>query len=411
MVTCRREDIAARKAEQRCITGILAHDCGSSSSHRQGCLWYILPPATRGNACGTRPGERGTPYPVRSTRKAGRNDGCYNSFLLKIMTGIRKLSVVIPVFNEAGSLRRLHREVCGELDELGVEAEIIVVDDGSTDDSVRILLELQEEDPRITVIRFRRNFGKSAALSVGFSHATGEVIVTLDADLQDVPGEMHKLLEKLEEGFDLVSGWKRVRRDPISKRWPSKLFNWVTSVLTGVPLHDMNCGFKAYRREVVEELSVYGEMHRYIPVLAGYRGFRIAEVPVEHRPRIFGRSKYGWQRLFGGFFDLLTVIMLTRYNRKPLHIFGAVGVVLFGVGFVIEVYLAVGWFLGRWIGDRPLLMAGVLLLIVGVQFLFFGLLAEMIAYSSRKEDDYSIREILPGGARRLTEAESVAKSR
>jgi glycosyltransferase involved in cell wall biosynthesis len=310
---------------------------------------------------------------------------------------MRSISVIVPLFNEEESLRELHEGLATELELLEADAEIIYVDDGSTDRSFEVVRSLQDEDPRIRIVRFRRNFGKSAALSAGFRTARGETIVTIDADLQDLPSEMHKLVLKLEEGHDLVSGWKKDRQDPIGKRWPSKLFNAVTSLLTGVPLHDMNCGFKAYRREVVEEIRVYGEMHRYIPVLASYRGFRVGEVPVEHRRRIYGRSKYGMGRFFGGFFDLLTVIMLTRYNRKPLHAFGIFGVILFSIGLLIELYLTVGWFFGRWIEYRPALLFGILLLIVGVQFVFFGLLAEMIAYSSRRDEDFSIREIIEGG--------------
>lgn len=308
---------------------------------------------------------------------------------------MKSLSVIVPLFNEWESLPELYRNVAAELDALDVPSELIFVDDGSTDGSLEVLKAIQKQDARIRIVRFRRNFGKSAALSAGFLHSRGEVLVTIDADLQDRPQEMHKLLNKLESGCDLVSGWKMIRHDPISKRWPSKLFNWVTATMTGVPLHDMNCGFKAYRREVVEEIKVYGEMHRYIPVLASYRGFVVDEVPVEHSPRKYGASKFGAGRLVGGFFDLLTVIMLTRYNRKPLHAFGVFGVTLFLAGLLIEAYLTVGWFFGRWIEDRPAFMLGILLLIVGVQFVFFGLMAEMIAYSARREDDYSIKEVLP----------------
>lgn len=304
------------------------------------------------------------------------------------------LSVIVPLYNERDSLPELYRLVAVELEKLDVRAELLFVDDGSTDDSIEVLKELQRRDSRIRILRFRRNFGKSAALSAGFLHARGEVLVTMDADLQDQPKELPKLLAKLDDGFDLVSGWKQVRHDPIGKRWPSLLFNWVTARLTGVPLHDMNCGFKVYRREVVEEVRVYGEMHRYIPVLASYRGFAVGEVPVEHRPREHGVSKFGAGRMVGGFFDLLTVIMLTRYNRKPLHAFGVAGATLFMAGLAIELYLTVGWFLGRWIEDRPAFMLGILLLILGIQFVFFGLLAEMIAYSARREDDYSIREVV-----------------
>lgn len=307
---------------------------------------------------------------------------------------MKSISVIIPLYNEKESLPPLYKGIKEELTRWEADAELIFVDDGSTDDSIEVLKDLQRSDYRIKIIRFRRNFGKSAALSAGFLYSTGDVLVTMDADLQDQPSEMHRLIEQLEQGSDLVSGWKKRRQDPVGKRWPSKLFNRVTSLLTGVPLHDMNCGFKAYRRGVVEEIKVYGEMHRYIPVLASYRGFVVSEVPVRHEPRRFGRSKYGVSRIFGGFFDLLTVIMLTRYNRKPLHAFGILGVVLLGLGLAIESYLTIGWFFGEWIGNRPAFLLGILFLIVGVQFILFGLLAEMIAYSSTREEDYSISEIL-----------------
>ena len=307
---------------------------------------------------------------------------------------MKRISVVVPLFNEKDALDQLYAELVEEAERLPYEFEFIFVNDGSSDGSHEVLQRLVRSDSRLQVIRFRRNFGKSAALSAGFSRAGGDVIVTLDADLQDKPAEIEKLLARLEEGYDLVSGWKRIRRDPITKRWPSRLFNFATSVLTGVPLHDINCGFKAYRKEVIKEVRVYGEMHRYIPVLASYRGFRVGEVAVEHRWRAYGVSKFGAGRFVGGFFDLLTVIMLTRYNSKPLHVFGVLGVVSLLAGLAIEMYLSVGWFLGRPIGDRPLFFLGIVLLLVGVQFIFFGLLAEMIAYSSRRQDEYSIQERL-----------------
>lgn len=307
---------------------------------------------------------------------------------------MESISVIVPLYNEKDSLRPLHEGIAEELKKFAVPAEILFVDDGSTDGSAEVLKEIQSFDPRVRIVRFRRNFGKSAALSAGFRYANGDVIVTMDADLQDEPSEMHKLLEGLETGADLVSGWKKQRKDPLSKRLPSKIFNSVTAFLTGVPIHDMNCGFKAYRREVVEEIKVYGEMHRYIPVLASYRGFLVTEVPVVHNKRQFGTSKFGASRLLGGFFDLLTVIMLTRYNKKPLHAFGIFGLSLWTIGLAIEAYLTVGWFYGRWIQDRPAFMLGILLLIIGLQFVLFGLLAEMIAYSAKREDDYSIKEVL-----------------
>ncbi len=306
---------------------------------------------------------------------------------------MKSISLIIPLYNEEPSLVELYREIREFAETVTGRLEFLFVDDGSRDGSYRLLRKLQSRDPRIGVIRLRRNFGKSAALSAGFRLATGEVIVTLDADLQDKPAEIGKLLARLDGGCDLVSGWKNPRRDPWSKRWASKLFNLVTGLITGVPLHDINSGLKAYRREVVDQIRVYGEMHRFIPVLASYRGFVVSEVVVEHRRRRHGRSKFGASRLAGGFFDLLTVVMLTRYNSKPLHVFGILGLTFVLVGVLIEAYLTIGWFSQNYIGDRPLFMLGLLLLIVGIQFIFFGMLAEMIAYSSRREDDYSIKEV------------------
>jgi glycosyltransferase involved in cell wall biosynthesis len=308
---------------------------------------------------------------------------------------MKSISVVIPLFNEKDSLVELYQGVVAEISHHTADFEILFVDDGSVDGSFEVLLGLQREDPRIRILRLRRNFGKSAALSAGFKMARGEIIVTLDADLQDQPQEMGKLLAKLDEGYDLVSGWKRERRDCLKKRIASRIFNRVTSLLTGVPLNDINCGYKVYRRRVIEEIKVYGEMHRYIPVLASYRGFHVGEVPVVHRARLHGKSKYGAGRMLGGFFDLLTVIMLTRYNSKPLHVFGILGILSFTIGFLIEAYLSYGWLVhDRWIENRPAFMLGILLLIIGIQFIFFGLLAEMIAYTAKREDDYSIREFL-----------------
>ncbi|MEE8583242.1 MAG: glycosyltransferase family 2 protein [Acidobacteriota bacterium] len=305
------------------------------------------------------------------------------------------ISIVVPFYNEKGSLSQLYAELVRELELRTPDFEILFVDDGSSDGSVEVLESLQRGDGRIRVVRFRRNFGKSAALSAGFRHCRGEVIITLDADLQDRPHEIRKLLDRLEEGYDLVSGWRYRRRDPWGKRLASFIFNKVTALMTGLNIHDINCGLKAYRRQVIEEIRVYGEMHRYIPVLASYRGFRVGEVEVEHSPRRHGRSKYGAARMFGGFFDLLTVILLTRYSSKPLHIFGVLGVLLGSAGLGILAYLSVRWWMGTYIEGRPLFLLGVLLMIVGIQFILFGLLAEMIAYSSRREDEYSIRDTLP----------------
>ncbi len=307
---------------------------------------------------------------------------------------MKSISVIIPLYNEQESLPDLYLALQRALASVPQEWELLFVDDGSTDDSFRVLQDVCSSDSRVKLIRLRRNFGKSAALSAGFRLAEGDVIVTIDADLQDDPAEIPRLVAKLEEGYDLVSGWKKERQDPISKRWPSKVFNHVTALLTGVPLHDINCGLKAYRRQVLVEIRVHGEMHRYIPVLASYRGFVVGEIPVRHRRRIFGRSKFGPARFLGGFFDLLTVIMLTRYSSKPLHIFGILGALSTGTGLVILSLLSIGWFLGEPIRDRPLFMLGILTLLAGIQLTFFGLLAEMIAYSSKREDDFSIREVV-----------------
>ena len=309
--------------------------------------------------------------------------------------GLPEISIIVPCFNEALSLPELYERIM-KVFERGPQYEIIFVDDGSSDGTHSVLAGMS--DPAVRCIRLRRNFGKAAALSVGFREARGRFIVTIDADLQDQPEEIPALLDSMkQEEWDLVSGWKRRRRDSIDKTWPSRIFNRVTAALTGIRIHDFNCGLKAYRREVIEEIKVQGEMHRYIPVLASYRGFRVGEVPVSHAPRKYGHSKYGAGRFFGGFFDLLTVIMLTRYNHRPLHAFGVLGLLLASTGLSIETYLAGGWFFGQWIAGRPAFQLGILLTIIGVQFIFFGLLAEMIAYSSRKEEDYGARLIAPKG--------------
>lgn len=322
------------------------------------------------------------------------------------VASLLKLSVVVPLFNEAESLPQLYDELVAaiaELEHYGSH-ELIFIDDGSTDGSDRVLGDLYSRDPNITVVQFRRNFGKSAGLAAGFRIAGGDHIVTMDADLQDVPGEMRRLLEPLiRDEADLVSGWKTPRLDPWSKTIPSALFNRVVRRTSGLELHDFNCGFKAYRSEVPRELNLYGEMHRYIPVLAHFRGFRVTEVPVAHRPREHGQSKFGVERYFRGFFDLLTVLFLGHYTRRPLHLFGWLGLLTFGAGFAIDLYLAIlKLFFGQPIGDRPLLQLGVLLMIIGAVFVVFGLLGEMISYqnrlSMRNDDgppvDYSVKRVL-----------------
>lgn len=303
------------------------------------------------------------------------------------------ISVVVSLYNERPALDELCRRLTAVLSGLAQPYEIIFVDDGSTDGSIEKLREFRAIYPTVRYIRFRRNFGKSAALAAGFRAARYGIIATLDADLQDIPEQLPLLLSRLEEGFDLVSGWRYDRRDKLTRRIGSKIYNRVTSLLTGVRLHDINCGFKCYRREVLDEVMVYGERHRYIPVLASYRGFRLGEVKIEHARREYGSSRYGMERVLGGFFSLLTVILMTRYTNKPLHFFGLMGLVLAGLGSAIDLYLiTLRVLFNHWLSNRPLLIIGTLLAIVGVQLVLFGLLAEMIAFSYRRESDYSVVE-------------------
>ena len=276
---------------------------------------------------------------------------------------------------------------------LAVRYEIIFVDDGSTDGSMEKLKEIQERNSAVRYIRFRRNFGKSAALAAGFRSARYPIIVTMDSDLQDLPEQLPLLLDKLYEGYDLVSGWRQDRSDPLTTRIGSKLYNWTTWFLTGVKLHNINCGFKCYQRVVLDEVMIYGERHRYIPVLASYRGFRLGEVRIQHAAGRHGKSHYGIGKVFGGVFSLLSVILMTRYTNRPLHFFGLMGVLLGGVGTAIDLYLiTLRMFFNQWLSNRPLLIIGTLLIIVGVQFVLFGLLAEMVAFSYRRDSDYSIIE-------------------
>jgi len=307
-----------------------------------------------------------------------------------------EISVLVPVKDEEATIRELATRVAAVLDGLGRSFEIIFVDDGSADGTVARIREAHAADRRVKLVRLRRNFGKAAALSAGFDQSRGQILITMDGDLQDDPDEIPRFLETLEEkDLDLVSGWKHLRRDPASKRLPSLLFNWVTRRIAGVDLHDFNCGFKAYRREVLEQISVYGELHRYIPVLASRRGFSVGEIPVHHHPRRHGVSKYGWDRLYKGLLDLITVLFITRYTRRPLHLFGAFGLIFLTAGFAINLYLAILWMGGAYLSNRPLLLFGILLMLLGFQTLTTGLLGEMFTFKSfRRPDSYSVKERL-----------------
>lgn len=311
----------------------------------------------------------------------------------KMKSNATAISVVVPLCNERPALEELYNRLTASLTQIAGEYEIIFVDDGSLDGSIEKIKEFHATDPAVRYIRFRRNFGKSAALAAGFRSARYPIIATMDADLQDLPEQLSLLVDKLKEGCDLVSGWRHNRHDKLTKRISSKIYNRATSFLTGVRLHDINCGLKCYRREVLDEVMIYGERHRYIPVLASYRGFVLGEVKIEHAEREHGHSHYGFERVYGGIFSLLTVILMTRYTNRPLHFFGFLGAFLGLVGTVIDAYLIAGRvFFNYWLTNRPLLIIGTLLVIVGVQFILFGLLAEMIAFSYRRESDYSIVE-------------------
>ncbi len=304
---------------------------------------------------------------------------------------------MIPLLNEAESLPELARRLEDVLQRFAPNNwDVLFIDDGSTDASFDVIQRIHTRNQRFNAIRFRRNYGKSAALGVGFAEVEGDIVITMDADLQDDPNEIPALITKLEEGYDLVSGWKRKRHDPWHKTMPSKLFNFVTSVMSGIKLHDFNCGLKAYRRDVVKTVQVYGEMHRYIPALAHWEGFRVTEIPVQHHERKFGVSKFGMSRFLKGFLDLLTVMFTTRYIKRPLHFFGTVGALFAVVGFVTDAWLAVEWFLG-WttLSNRPLALFGIAMIIVGVQLISIGLVGELIVKQNLEHQRYSIKERLP----------------
>jgi dolichol-phosphate mannosyltransferase len=317
------------------------------------------------------------------------------------------LSAVIPVFNEAESLPALYGELSELAREQGLELEIVLVDDGSSDGSWAEIERLAAADARVRGIRFRRNFGKAAALSAGFAAARGDLVVTLDADLQDDPREIPRFLAEIDKGLDCVSGWKQVRHDPWHKVGPSRVFNWLVGWLTGVKLHDHNCGFKCYRREIFNEVRLYGELHRFVPVLAAARGWKVGEIVVNHRPRKFGRSKYGVTRIVKGFLDLLTVYFLTGFEQRPQHLLGTLGIGAFSVGLLGLTYLTITWLLANWtdwntrfpswqfkpLHERPAVLYSIGMLLLGAQFISMGFLAELItAYLGRTNVPYSIKE-------------------
>ncbi|MFO7660277.1 MAG: glycosyltransferase family 2 protein [Candidatus Cloacimonadaceae bacterium] len=302
------------------------------------------------------------------------------------------ISYVIPLLNEADSIRTLYKEIVSH--NPAADYEIIFIDDGSKDDSYAILSEIAAQDERVRLVRFRRNFGKAAALQTGFGLAKGDYIFTLDADLQDDPAEIPKFLSKLEEGHDMVSGWKQKRHDPLYKTLPSRFFNFVASNTFRLKLKDFNCGFKLYKKEVVKEINLYGEMHRYIPALAHALGYRVGELAVNHRARIHGKSKYGVERYLRGFFDLLTVKMVTQYAKSPLYLFGRIGIVSIVFGIVLTGYLAfLKLFYGHPLTNRPLLFLGILMILAGLQFFSMGLICELIINRSQADaKQISIRE-------------------
>lgn len=342
----------------------------------------------------------GTQQPSSGRRKGRRRFNPRKPFIpssknrgsLPPKTSFKKISIVVPLFNEEESLIPLANEIRKALKPINTPYEVILVDDGSTDNSLNVIKEIVRTDKRFKYISFRKNYGKSAALQIGFRAAGGDVVVTMDADLQDDPFEIINLLKKLDEGFDLCSGWKKQRFDPFVKKYSSRFFNLVTRIMSGIKLHDFNCGLKAYRKEVVENLKVYGELHRYMPVLASWQGFTVTEIPVKHHPRKYGKTKFGISRFFKGFIDLITVMFATRYIKRPMHFFGFFGALSFLVGFIVNAYLTIEWISGKPLSNRPMLFLGMLMIIVGVQFFSVGLLGEMIVHNTESEREYIIKD-------------------
>lgn len=315
-----------------------------------------------------------------ATAVPGRRD---EAELNLVQQPVRSLSILVPVMNEEGNLDELHGRLTTVLGTIGLPYEIIFVDDGSSDGTWNLIARLRREDPRVIGLKHRRNFGKAEALTNGFQVCRGDVIVTMDGDLQDDPDELPRFLQMIDQGYDLVSGWKQRRQDPLGKTAPSKVFNWTVRKSSGVNLHDFNCGFKAYRREAAASIDLYGELHRFTPVLAHAEGFRIGELPVKHHARTWGSSKYGWSRLTKGFLDLLTVVFLTKYRQRPMHLFGLPGLLSLALGVLLGLWLTFEKFaLGETLGDRPALQLAVLLVVLGAQFFGLGLIGEFMAHRS-----------------------------
>ena len=311
-----------------------------------------------------------------------------------------KISLVVPIFNEQDSIQTLYNQIQAELKDF--KKEIIFINDGSSDDSAEIISDIINQDSNVIMIDFARNFGKATGLSEAFKIAAGDIVVTIDGDLQDDPSEIKNLIDKVESGWDLVSGWKKDRKDPFMKIIASRLFNLITRIKTGIKIHDFNCGLKAYRSKVVKSIKVYGHLHRFIPVLAHFEGFKVTEIKVNHHPRKFGESKYGKSRFFHGFYDFLTIIFLEKYLNRPMHFFGKFGLIFCGAGFIINLYLAIQWvcfriypsdFDGDYTIIRPLFFLGILLIVIGIQFFSTGFIGEMIVRKSIKSSPGSMRII------------------
>lgn len=298
-------------------------------------------------------------------------------------TATPRVSIVVPGLNEAESLPELATRIAAAMGDSPYE--LIFVDDGSTDDSWAVIQRLHGEDPRVKGVRLRKNFGKATALTAGFRRVLGEIVVMMDADLQDDPADLPAFLRKVEDGFDVVVGWKVERLDPTNRKVLSRIFNRTVATTTGVKLHDMNCGFKAYRREVIRTIPIYGDLFRFIPALAAWQGFRVTEIPIKHHARAFGKSRYGLERILRGFFDLLSVLFLTRYSKRPMHLFGFIGLIFGLLGVLVNAYLTVLWFLGHKIGDRPLLLLGVLMILLGLQFFSMGFLGEFMTFQMQRK--------------------------